>query len=105
MSLPYVGFAPLRPGKIHLLCPGCGRKQSNMARYSYDPPKTVLVRVHCEKCSQGSKDGGQDFVDSNGRHLCSYCGRAGCERAEGRWRCDERLITARVAAHMSGGKP
>lgn len=95
--LPYVGFAPLRPGRIHMLCPRCGRKQSNMPREKYDPPTAVLVRIHCEKCSAGGKDGDQNFRDAHGRDVCGFCGRARCERAGGAWNCDERLIAKRVA--------
>jgi hypothetical protein len=43
MKLDYVGFSRLRPGRIHLLCPSCGRKQSNVPR-SVDP-EPVLGQV------------------------------------------------------------
>jgi hypothetical protein len=92
VTLGYVGFKPHRSGRIHLFCPGCRRKLSNMPRDKYDPPKAVLVKVFCDNCSVGGKDSSQHFRDARGRHLCSLCGRSSCELAEGRSRCDERLI-------------
>lgn len=77
-ALPYIGFSKLRPGRIHVYCPGCGRKQSNAPRdngengYPADPPNAVLAHVYCEKCSSGSKDAPVAFLDADGRP----CGEA-----------------------------
>jgi hypothetical protein len=90
--LEYVGYKPHRPGRIHLFCPRCKRKMSNMPRQAMDPPTAVLVHVFCESCSQGGKDSSQTFLDSTGRELCCFCGRRGCEIVGGTRRCDERLI-------------
>lgn len=68
MTLEYVGYAKLRPGRIHLLCPVCGRKMSNVERDQYDPPSAVLAHVHCERCSQGCKiEGAAGWLDARGR--------------------------------------
>jgi hypothetical protein len=92
-ALEYVGFAKLRPGRIHLFCPACKRKLSNMPRsttYPLDPPTAVLSHVYCD-CVQGAKDPPTYYLDAEGRFLCSYCGRHDCEDAGGD-ECDESLI-------------
>jgi hypothetical protein len=76
-DLPYVGFSKLRPGRIHIYCPGCGRKQSNGYRTEAnpdrfepgDPPDAVLVHVYCERCSVGCKDAPVTFLDANGQRI------------------------------------
>lgn len=88
----YAGYAPHRPGRIHLFCPACRRKQSNTPRTRLDPPKAVLARVLCGRCDVGTKDGGQSFLNAYGRPLCSFCGRARCERVGGSWECTEALL-------------
>lgn len=66
------GFKPARPGKIHLRCPKCGRKQSNMDRHpEYDHPTAFLVELLCDKCGQGCKEDGGDYYDKRGRQLSS----------------------------------
>lgn len=85
------GFKPLRPGKIHVRCPACGRKLSNASRGHMDPPKAFLIEVFCD-CTQGGKEDFGGYYDSRGRTLCSYCGRLRCERAAGNWRCTEALL-------------
>jgi hypothetical protein len=73
--LPYVGFSKLRPGRIHVYCPSCGRKQSNAHRSPAsqfcpaDPDDAVLVHVYCEKCDQGCKDAPVTFFDANGKRI------------------------------------
>jgi hypothetical protein len=65
--MDWAGFEKLRPGRIHLCCPRCGRKQSNTPRNPYDPPQAELVRIHCDKCGQGDKDCSQEFFNAHGR--------------------------------------
>ncbi len=70
------GFRPLRHGRIHLLCRGCGRKQSNAKRREGDPKRAYVCVVSCEKCSLGGfVDGPDDYLFKNGRSLpvCSEC--------------------------------
>ena len=55
MSIRTTGFRPLKAGRIHLRCPKCGRKQSNMPRMPYDPPRAVLVEIFCNQCGAGGK--------------------------------------------------
>lgn len=70
MSLEYAGFRKLRPNRIHVFCPRCGRKQSNMPRDpESDPPRAVLVHVYCDRCSAGCKDVPMTFLDARGREL------------------------------------
>jgi hypothetical protein len=97
MKQDYVGYQKLRPGRIHLFCPGCGRKMSNVRRDSLDPPDAVLARVSCERCSEGCKDSSQTFLDADGRELCCFCGRKTCEIVGGRADCDDRLVKAEAA--------
>lgn len=79
-TIPYIGFRPLRPGRIHIYCPGCGRKMSNIERTPYDPPTAVLAHVPCERCSAGCKvEGATDYLDANGESVsalveCPECG-------------------------------
>lgn len=91
------GFHPLRPGRIHMRCPTCGRKQSNMDRAPLDPPKAALLEVLCDKCGDGAKDDFGGYYSVTGRTICSYCGRIRCEHAEGDWECTEALVNAEVA--------
>ena len=91
-ELEYVGFKPHRPGRIHLYCPGCGRKMSNVERGDLDPPTATLFSVPCEECSEGCKVEGGEYRDTLGRYLCSFCGTHSCDRAGGKRRCDERLV-------------
>lgn len=96
--LEYVGFRKHRPGKIHVICPGCGRKQSNMPRVEEDPPTATLVGIHCERCSEGCKiDGPAFYRDAEGRELCSFCGLHDCDAFGGKRKCDERIVEAMVA--------
>ena len=92
MALGYAGFSPLRPGRIHMLCPACGRKQSNGRRDKTDPARATLIAFLCDRCDHGTKDAGCTYRDAQGRALCSFCGRWQCERAEGAAECDERLL-------------
>ena len=70
MSLDYAGFKAHRAGRIHILCTGCGRKVSNMARTKDDPPGAVLMHLPCENCSEGCKvDGPSRYLDARGRQL------------------------------------
>ena len=93
-ALGYVGYSTLRRGRIHMLCPSCGRKQSNGYRDKLDPPSAVVASFLCDRCDSGTKDGDARYRDAQGRELCSFCGRWQCERAEGSVECDERLIRA-----------
>lgn len=68
-ALDYVGFAKLRPGRIHLFCPGCKRKMSNIPRLDHDPKRAVLAHVYCERCSQGCKDDFGGYFDALGREV------------------------------------
>lgn len=65
------GFRPIRPGRIHLLCPNCKRKMSNMWKDPHDPPHAVLCAVWCEKCSQGCKVEGPDYYATKHGHIIS----------------------------------
>lgn len=67
--LDYVGYAKLRPGRIHLYCDKCGRKQSNMPRTEFDPRRAVLVRIWCDKCDAGCKDSGAVYMDARGKEI------------------------------------
>ena len=61
------GFVKLKKGCIHLRCPGCGRKQSNVRRAEdYDPPDAVLVEVLCPNCGADTKDLGAEWFDRKG---------------------------------------
>lgn len=68
MKLEYVGFNKLRPGRIHIFCPSCGMKRSNVPRFE-DPETAVLMHCLCEKCGQGCKDDGVTYFDAHGREL------------------------------------
>jgi hypothetical protein len=89
--LPWAGYQKLRPGRIHILCQRCGRKQSNAPLWETDPPQATLVRSLCDNCDSGCKDCGQEFFDDRGRRLCSFCGRWQCERAMGTLECTEEM--------------
>lgn len=96
MSLEYAGFRKHRAGRIHVICPACGRKQSNMPRCETvprDPPTATLVGVYCERCSEGCKIEGPAFYrDAEGRLLCDFCGKTDCDKMDGSAPCDESLV-------------
>jgi hypothetical protein len=68
-DLPFVGYHPLRPGRIHLYCHGCGLKRSNAERLEYDPPSAVLADVLCEKCSSGCMEPSTVYRGADGREV------------------------------------
>jgi len=47
----------------------CRRKQSNVPRGKYDPPRAELVQSFCERCGQGGKDGPEYFLDKHGKAI------------------------------------
>lgn len=62
----FIGYRKLRPGRIHLYCPKCGRKRSNVRRNEdYDPPNAVISHVWC--C--GDFDGPERYFDANGKAI------------------------------------
>jgi hypothetical protein len=72
VAAPFLkGFKPLKLGRIHLECPHCGRKMSNMERAEYDPPHAVLMVMPCDKyrCSGGCKIDGGDYYDAGGEQI------------------------------------
>lgn len=69
MNLPWAGYAPLRPGRIHVYCPHCGRKVSNALRGEYDPPRATLVHTWCDRCGQGGKDSPETFFAADGKEI------------------------------------
>lgn len=69
VPIPYIGFRPLRPGRIHIYCPGCGRKMSNIERSADDPARAVLMHCLCERCGQGCKSDGVVYMDTDGQEV------------------------------------
>ena len=91
-ALPYVGFRPHRPCRIHVYCSRCHRKTSNAERGKFDPPTSVIVSTMCDRCGHGGKEADETHGDAKGRRLCNLCGRWSCELGQGKRQCDERLI-------------
>lgn len=69
MALPWAGFSPLRNGCVHVWCPKCHRKLSNMPRQQFDPERATLVHSFCERCSQGCKDSPEWYFDDEGKQI------------------------------------
>jgi len=70
MNAFMTGFAKLRPGCIHLICPRCKRKMSNVQRADYDPKRAAVAVVWCERCAQGGFCEGPDgYWDARGEWL------------------------------------
>jgi hypothetical protein len=67
--LPWAGFAPLRKGRVHVWCPKCKRKLSNMPRQTFDPERATLVHSFCIRCSEGCKDTPEWYYDANGKQI------------------------------------
>ena len=63
------GFRALRPGRIHVWCPKCKRKLSNMQRQDGDPRRAELVHSWCIRCSQGCKDTPEYYFDDRGKRI------------------------------------
>ncbi len=58
------GFHPLRPGRIHLWCPKCHRKLSNVKRAEYDPEAAVVAAIWCPNCVDGGfSEGALGYYD------------------------------------------
>lgn len=63
------GYRKLKPGHIHLRCPGCGRKVSNVPKAEYDPKSAALLLILCGKdnrCGSGGFIEGGDYFDAKG---------------------------------------
>lgn len=75
-ALPWAGYQRLRPGRIHVYCPKCKRRLSNMERQKTDPPGAELVHSWCDRCSAGCKDTPEYHFDGEGRRVyaCEECG-------------------------------
>ena len=95
IALPWAGFHTLRPGRIHVFCPRCHRKLSNVERGKYDPCRAVLVHTFCDRCGAGGKDCAETFFAANGREIPW----AEIEREM------DRLILARAGAGQEENKP
>jgi hypothetical protein len=69
--MEWLGYKPLRPGRIHLWCPECKRKMSNVERSEYDPPRAVMCHVLCDRCADrlGAKDASMDYLDAGGKRV------------------------------------
>ena len=65
LDLRTSGFHQLKPGRIHLRCPSCGMKRSNVDRSEYDPATAVLLEAKCPECCGGDFDS-PEYFDSNG---------------------------------------
>lgn len=67
--ISFVGFTPHREGRIHLWCPACHRKLSNMPRAQHDPPRAVLAQVLCPRCADhlAAKDDSVNYLDARGK--------------------------------------
>lgn len=63
----WIGYAPLRPGRIHLYCLGCKRKMSNLPKHDYDPLRAELVQTFCPK--HDGKDPPEYFLDRDGNRI------------------------------------
>lgn len=68
----WAGFSRLRTGKIHVFCPRCKRKLSNMPRQDDDPKSAELVHCCCERCSSGCKDVPQFFFNGRGKRVVMW---------------------------------
>ena len=69
MSVEWSGFKKLMTGRIHLFCPRCRRKMSNVPRSDYDPRRATLVHTFCPKCGNGGKDAESTFFDAKGKEI------------------------------------
>ena len=67
--MAYAGFNKLRLGRIHLYCPACGRKMSNMLRDEHDPKSAVLMHIFCLRCSEGCKETPSYFFNARGQQV------------------------------------
>lgn len=97
-ALDYAGYAKLRLGRIHLYCPCCKRKHSNMPRSAdpEDPKRAVLAHIVCNKCGIGSKDSDISYLDRYGQPICGLCGGY-CEYVTNTSRrCSNRLVNESV---------
>jgi hypothetical protein len=103
VRLEYVGFHRHREGFVHIYCPKCHLKRSNIPRAKSDPPTAVLVAVFCERCGDGGWVEGPSYIlDARGRELCQLCGRYNCDLTGGNRECDELLVGGHDRACHTG---
>lgn len=69
MKLEWAGFKPLRAGHIHIFCPKCRRRLSNIPKLPTDPPNATLCHSWCLRCSQGCKECPEYFFDHRGKRI------------------------------------
>ena len=84
-ELRTTGFRKLKSGRIHLRCPDCGLKRSNMPQMEWDPPSAFLVETICDgECSNGCKDAQFRYFDASGEEYtnCDCNGIDACVRCE-----------------------
>lgn len=62
-------YRKLKPGKIHLRCPYCGRKMSNMERAEWDVPEAFLCEIGCDRCSMGCKEPTPYYFTEDGKEI------------------------------------
>lgn len=67
--IEWVGFRPLKPDRIHVYCPRCGRRASNAHRAEYDPPTATLMHLLCGNCDAGCKVEGGTYFDDRGKEV------------------------------------
>lgn len=65
-----IAWPKLREGRIHMRCPSCGRKQSNMPRHN-DPAEAVTLVTDCPKCADIGSDANLRYLDANGNELAA----------------------------------
>ena len=65
----WAGFKPLRAGHIHVFCPKCRRRMSNVPKLPDDPDKAELVHEWCDRCSSGCKDTPAYFFNGRGKRI------------------------------------
>ncbi len=65
----WAGFKTLRRGRIHVFCPKCKRRLSNMPRQDHDPKSSELVHCWCDRCSSGCKETPEYHFNNRGRRV------------------------------------
>lgn len=74
-GVPLDWLRTVRPDRIHLVCPGCGRRLGNSPRRKYDPPHAAVFAVYCgrdQRCGKGGWIDGGRYYDASGYEIDSF---------------------------------
>lgn len=67
-------FPKLELGMIHMLCPVCGKRQSNTERDEAEPKKAAFCIIKCPRCTpqQDYETNDTEYLDAEGNKVSLF---------------------------------